>query len=70
MIEDLHNSIYFWALAILVYVYFQFQQPPEILVMINPTQAQIYEDHNPVDPMEVKIMCWNELTQSPKECRK
>jgi len=70
MIPGLHNSIYFWALVVILYVGFGFEQPKQILVMINPTQAQIYKDHNPVDYDEVIIMCWNELTQTPKECKK
>lgn len=69
MIPDLHNSIYFWGAVGLVYVYFQFQQPQEILIMINPTQEQIYADSAPVDKREVKIMCWNEITQTSKECK-
>lgn len=70
MIPDLHNSIYFWGAVGLVYVYFQFQQLPEVLIIINPTQEQIYADPTLADITEVKVMCWNEITQYPQECKK
>lgn len=67
MIKDMHNSIYFWGAAGLVYVYFQFQQPPELLLVINPTQ--IYMNSAQPDTREVRVMCWDEVNQIPKECK-
>ena len=72
MIPDLHNSIYFWGAVGLVYVYFQFQPPQEVLVVIDPTHEQIHlgihQDIHQARHEEVKIRCWNEITQQPEVC--
>lgn len=73
MIDDIHNSIYCWGIIAFVYLYFQFQQPQEILVVIDPTHEQIHlgihQDIHTTRHEEVKIRCWNEITQTPKECK-
>ena len=73
MIEDLHNSIYFWGAIGLVYVYFQYQQPQKILVVIDPTHEQIHlgihQNLHTEQHEKVKIRCWNEITQAPRKCK-
>jgi len=73
MIYNLHNSIYFWGAIGLVYVYFQFQQPPEILMVFDPTHEQIHlgihQDLHIERHEEVKIRCWDQITQTPRKCK-
>ena len=68
VIKDIHASIYFWgAVAVLFFMFFVEND----YIQINFEKSFKLKDPYdfPVDDTPVKIMCWNQITQSPRECK-